>query len=493
MRRKVLLGLVAVTTATSQAQSQRWLRNYDVNLNSNGTSAIIPLSSGGFVFTNIVDVGEPGTGFQFCLLDSAGNVILSRIDTLRPDAAYYNGYSGSMVQLTDGTFLQGASAVANSDPDGVLICYAPSGDTLWVKAYPITGLLDNVSALDVVDSMGFALFSTVLTGQYYDMRLIRTDSVGNELWSQTYGGWEDQQCTSGHRTLDGGFVMAGFNYFNNDNSDLYVVKVDSLGNQQWAQSYGSPWLDNVGFITQLPDSGFILAGAVRISETGVSHASFHRLDAQGGVLWTNTYLDVPERTVFFADPVVLWDGYVAAGSRSLAGNTYGSLFKCDLAGELVWRRVYQTNAQTDHYFYDVERTLDGGFIMAGTAFDSLLISQDAWLVKVDSFGCLVPGCQIFDGLEEQFTDLGAALTLFPNPVLAGQPFNVQLDLPTGFKLNGPLRLAMVSTDGRVVAERSFPGATSAIELSTSHFSSGLYFLHVLDGSRWLCGGKVVLE
>jgi hypothetical protein len=147
----------------------------------------------------------------------------------------------------------------------------------------------------------------------------------------------------------------------------------------------------------------------------------------------------------------------------------------------------------DHYFYDLERTLDGGFIMAGTAFDSLLVSQDAWLVKVDSFGCLVPGCQIFDGLAEQFTDMGAALTLYPNPVVAGEPLNVQLALPAGFTLNGPLRLAMVSTDGRVVAERVFSGSTSSLELSTSQLSSGLYFLHVLDGSRWLCGGKVVVS
>jgi hypothetical protein len=385
-------------------------------------------------------------------------------------------------------------SIGTGEIDGILVKFNTLGDTLWTADYGITGTFDVINALDLVDSMGYALFGTVKLGQYHDVRLILTDTTGNVLLSQTYGGWEDQQCTSGHRTLDGGYVLAGFNYFNNDNSDLYVVKVDSLGNQQWAQSYGSPWIDNVGFIIQLPDSGYMLAGGRRLSETGLLFPTFYRLSPQGGVVWSSTPSGLISG-VLFADPIYCPGmGFVAAGDRKLVGGqTVGRLTMVDLSGDLLWDRAYQTNGVADHYFYDVERTLDGGFIMAGTTFDSLLISQDAWLVKVDSFGCLVPGCQIFDGLHEQFTDLTNALTIYPNPVTAGSMLQVGIELPAGFATTGALSLGLVSGDGRLLREQVVPNNTTRAEVPTTGLAPGLYYLHLRDDARWLSGGKVVVE
>ncbi|MBK7086332.1 MAG: hypothetical protein IPH53_17410 [Flavobacteriales bacterium] len=97
--------------------------------------------------------------------------------------------------------------------------------------------------------------------------------------------------------------------------------------------------------------------------------------------------------------------------------------------------------------------LDGGYIMAGTTVDSMIVSQDAWLVKMDSFDCLVPGCQVFDGLEEQVTDLRDALEVFPNP--ASDQTNVRITLPVGTKREN-LRLALVSTEGKLVEEAVRP-------------------------------------
>ncbi len=387
----------------------------------------------------------------------------------------------------------GGAYLNGSDGNGFLLRLNSLGDTLWLKDYGLLGLTDNVAAIDTIGSDGFVVFGTNYNGQDYDMRLIRTDTSGAVLWEQQYGGLEDQNCRSGQRTLDGGFVLAGFTYFNSDHLNMYVVKVDSAGNQQWDGAFGSAWIDNAGFIRQLPDSGYILAGAQRIAETGVPYSCFYRLDEQGAVMWSQVYTDQITRNVLYTAPIATWDGYVAAGSRAGGSITIGSLLKCDLNGALLWRRAYQTNTQVDHYFYDLERTLDGGYIMAGTAFDSLLVSQDAWLVKVDSFGCLVPGCQLFDGLQEQYTDLGGALTLYPNPVGAGQPLQVGIALPAGFTTTGALSLGLVSSQGRLVREQVVPRNANRAELPTTGLAPGLYFVHLRDGSRWLCGGRVVVE
>ncbi len=396
--------------------------------------------------------------------------------------------------LSDSCVIMADSRIATGggEADGVAAKFYPNGDTMWTVTYGLPDT-DVLMAMDIVGDSGFAFFGSTKSGQYYDMRLIRTDTAGNELWSQTYGGIEDQQCYSGQRTLDGGFILSGFRWFNNDHLNMYVVKVDSLGNQQWDGTYGSPWIDNTGFIWQLPDSGYILAGAQRLSETGFRYPTFYRLDASGDVVWSRVYNELVSGPLYTSPHYVPGEGFAAAGTQKLGALSVGRLMKVDLSGSLLWDRSYQTNTQFDHYFYDSERTLDGGYIMAGTAFDTLLVSQDAWLVKVDSFGCLVPGCQVFDGLEEQFTDLTDALTVYPNPVAAGQALMVQVELPTGFIVKGPLRLAVVSADGRVVAEQPVRNGASSIELSTSGLSSGIYFLHLLDGVRWLSGAKVMVE
>jgi|688.fasta_scaffold20513_9 hypothetical protein len=491
MPRLVTVVLWMLAFANTQAQVERWSRTFDDALGVNVLTSIVVTDSG-YCFVNKSPDFQNGGHMTFTQINLAGDTTLTRVTQIT-GANQYGGASQALKALPDARIIMVDSKVplGSNQSDAALVLFGPDGDTLWTHSYGVV-LSDALTAVDTVPG-GYALFGTVSTGQYYDMRLIRTDTAGNVLWEQTYGGFEDQQCYSGQRTLDGGYVLSGFKYFNNDHVNMYVVKVDSAGVEQWDYTYGSPWIDNAGFIRQLPDSGYVLVGAQRISENAFKRAAIYRLDPSGSVVWSTVFDDVSARSVLYAAPVIASDGYVAAGDQNFGSITHGLLLKSDLVGNLVWRRTYNTTTQVDHYFYDLERTLDGGFIMAGTAFDSLLVSQDAWLVKVDSFGCLVPGCQIFDGLAEQFTDMGAALTLYPNPVVAGEPLNVQLALPAGFTLNGPLRLAMVSTDGRVVAERVFSGSTSSLELSTSQLSSGLYFLHVLDGSRWLCGGKVVVS
>ncbi|NUQ15533.1 MAG: T9SS type A sorting domain-containing protein [Flavobacteriales bacterium] len=310
------------------------------------------------------------------------------------------------------------------------------------------------------------------------------------MWTRRYGGPEDQQCLSGQRTLDGGYVLSGFKYFNNDHVNMYVVKTDSAGHQQWHQWYGSAWIDNPGFILQLPDSGYVLAGAQRLAAQGVLYPALYRLDKEGAVIWAEVY-DQLEWGPFFTIPIhIPGEGYTIAGTMKPLGLSVGRLTKVDLDGELLWDREYRTNNQADHYFYDVKRTLDGGYIMAGTAFDSLLVSQDAWLVKVDSFGCLVPGCQVFDGLEEQMTDLGDVLEVYPNP--ARDQATVHLALPQGLERKN-LRLALVSAEGKLVHEEAVPATATMHSLELSRYPAGLYFVHLRDGARWLAGTKLVLS
>src|SRR5712671_5586520 len=69
-----------------------------------------------------------------------------------------------------------------------------------------------------------------------DMYLIRTDSIGNLLWTKTFGGTNNDEGACVIQTLDGGFMTAGTSYsFSVPTSVAYLVKTDASGNVVWSK------------------------------------------------------------------------------------------------------------------------------------------------------------------------------------------------------------------------------------------------------------------
>jgi hypothetical protein len=103
-----------------------------------------------------------------------------------------------------------------------------------------------------------------------DIYLIKTDSIGNTLWTRTLGGVNDEDGTSVHQTWDGGYIICGStNSFGAGNYDTYLIKTDSAGETVWSRTFGSAGADYANSVKQTADRGFVLTGSKQEMDSDV--------------------------------------------------------------------------------------------------------------------------------------------------------------------------------------------------------------------------------
>jgi hypothetical protein len=112
---------------------------------------------------------------------------------------------------------------------------------------------------------GFAIAGQVIHGvspnANGDAYLIRTDALGNALWEQTYGGTLYDAASDLIQTPDGGFFLLGWTRsYGAGQRDFYLIKTDSMGNQQWQRVYGGGGSESGANIISLSNGNYLLSG-----------------------------------------------------------------------------------------------------------------------------------------------------------------------------------------------------------------------------------------
>ena len=219
----------------------------------------------------------------------------------------------------------------------------------------------------------------------YDFWLLKTDSSGNETWSKTFGGYNYDTAYSVRQTADGGYIMAGYaRSFGRGGDDVWLVKTDSSGNEMWNKTFGGSSNDAAYSVQQTADGGYIMTGYTDSFGAGNSDAWLVKTDSSGNETWNKTFGSSGSDTGYSVQQTAD-GGYVMAATAYFgAGNNDAWLVKTDSSGNETWNKTFGgSNFDTA---VSVQQTTDGGYIMARYTASFGAGNNDAWLVKTDSSG-----------------------------------------------------------------------------------------------------------
>jgi len=242
--------------------------------------------------------------------------------------------------------------------------------------------------LDQTEDNGYIIIGTTESkgAGNEDIWLIKTTNDGTLQWDKTFGGKNGDIGYAVKQTQDNGFILTGYTWTESEGkSDLWLIKTDSLGNEEWNTTIGGNESD-IGYdVEQTADGGFIIVGSTASEGKGNEDVYLVKTDNEGIVEWTNTFggsiSDVGRSIVQTTD-----GNYVIVGHT----NSYGSgwfdlwMIKTDSEGTKLWDKSF--GGGEDDVGWSIQQTNDGGFICTGYTKSFSAQNQDIWLLKTDNDG-----------------------------------------------------------------------------------------------------------
>lgn len=271
------------------------------------------------------------------------------------------------------------------DQDIWLVKTDAKGNQEWATTFGGTGT-DIGNCVQQTNDAGYIIVGLTksLRAGVSDLWLIKTDQLGNQIWSKTYGA--SGAGYSVRQTRDGGYIIAGeTSSLGAGNVDIWLIKSDENGNQQWMRTFGGTLNERAASVRQTKDGGYVICGTTTTFGRGLEDGWIIRVDSSGNQLWAKTYGDTGSDIL--SDIVETSDGgFAAAGyTNSFGAKGFdGWLLKSDWQGNQLWATTF--GGRNDDTIESLKQTSDGGYILCGSSKSFSANSFDAWLVKRDANG-----------------------------------------------------------------------------------------------------------
>ncbi len=410
----IVLCILFITVSFAQAPDTLWTRTYG-GPDFEGASSVHQTTDGGYIIGGGNEPFGMDTGDVYIVkTDSLGDTLWTRLHG-NPNL---QEWCTSIQQTTDGGYIVLVlTAIVDTSSiffdDIVLMKLNALGDTVWVKTY---GGNNEELAGSVQQTADGGYIVVAITNSFGagegDVFLIKTNSLGDTVWTRTYGGTGYDAASSVQQTTDGGYIIAGSTRsFSLDSGDVYVIKTASAGDTLWTRSYGGISWDWGNSVQQTTDGGYIIAGgSCSFNPTYNDDAYLIKTDSLGDTLWTRTY-GGDSNDIAFSVIQLTDSGHLFVGNTYSYGAGEDDLWlvRIDTIGNILGTRTYGGTSQDGGV--DIQKCTDGGYVVAGYTASFGGGFFDAWLLKIAP----EPGIEEEKVEAVKYSNFGT--TIFSGPLL----------------------------------------------------------------------------
>ena len=505
--KNILLGLFLLASV-SQAQAQerffKLLEGWKAErvIETDSSYVVVGLNNyqwhNYYQFSSLTKIGDSLNAWSF------------DIDTF----SELNIYTSHDILPCDNKWLiMGAGYLPTNTKGTALIFNSALSDTLLVQTlfYETATILRCPIAI----SNGYACLAECYksNGDMY-MKWLMLDSnlvvISSNDYHPTYTNTQNKLTpTQLQQTIDGGYLISCLEQTFSNNSDIQrpvLIKTNSQGVQEWRRPVGNiNYLCEGGYAAATPDGGWLVAWSAPrtvISDPNMEDGiNIEKRRPNGTREWTKHlgwFMDYQtDNNIYYLRQFqALPDGnYLVSGYS----NKRGILLKITPNGDPIWYRPIDDPFSADNagVFTEVQinsvtPTSDGGFICAGEyhsdaggLFPNFV--QSAFAMKLDEYGCLEPGCQVADAVEEVDRSSGG-IKVYPNPAQQFTVFEYRLQE----NAHNP-SISIWTTTGTLLSQRLLGSTEGIWTWDTQQVPDGLYFYTLSDTNGVISTGKIAVQ
>lgn len=224
----------------------------------------IQASDGGFVLCGRYSFS--GTKNRVAIIKTTSTGSVQWASSFSDTSSFSASEPTGIVETNSGYMIAGKTLVVNSNPndyDGLLLHVNTNGNLLWGKTFG-RNEFDSFSAIKESSDGNFIVsgwIDTISGGIAREMLLMKITESGSILWAKSYGSTGDDVALAVEEASDG-YMLAGTSLsFGTGMDDFYLIKTNSLGNIVWTNSYGDTGEENLYDMKRTQDNRYILCGS----------------------------------------------------------------------------------------------------------------------------------------------------------------------------------------------------------------------------------------
>ena len=427
-------------------------------------------------------------GLFFSKTDFQGNVIWRRTFT-KDSTSLFSGFNA----ITDNQgiiYITGAHVIEPYEEVNAFLCSIDpiSGDTLLFKEFVDPGVEAGYRIQWLPDST-ILIYGTTSVDDHSRILLMNVDTTGQIIFNKYYGTGIVRDSRY-FQVDDNGSIAIAFGDEDCDPTGYYFYSIDQVGNL--SSTFHSDINCLEWGVPSLTDDGYYIASYDYYIYT---LTFFGKLNSDFSYAWKNYF--EPDGTYALWAQYELDDGSVIVyGSKEYSGTTnatHAFLRKIDSNGNTIWEREYYTEKEFyPSYIWNIIETAEGELICVGTGCDEPLqengfLSQNFWLFKLDSVGCLNAGCDSLDHINDSTsTELlnNDFLVIYPNPMHTEATIQINTD---NLNISGVNYLEFETYDisGKLINEFTVDkfhwtvdGNKIQINYQVQNLSSGMYMIKI---------------